>query len=184
MDRNKPIPFDTVLTINSTGHTVNSWGRDFFFLPHMITVDTGNNVWVTDVALHQVFKFAPYGGDKDHKPLLTLGTRFEPGSDDSHYCKPTSVAVSKDAKTFFVSDGYCNSRIIKYSITVTGDGKHSVNKIKEWGQSSGPFTMKTGPYSFNVPHGTALAEDRKELCVADRENGRVQCFNSDSGEFT
>jgi hypothetical protein len=30
-----------------------------------------------------------------------------------HYCKPTAVAVSKDTNTFFVSDGYCNSRVIK-----------------------------------------------------------------------
>ena len=80
MERDKPIAFDTVVTVNSTGHTINSWGKDLFFLPHMITVDSENNIWMTDVALHQIFKFAPYGGD--HKPLLTLGTRFQPGSDD------------------------------------------------------------------------------------------------------
>ena len=45
------------------------------------------------------------------------------------------------------------------------------------------FTLQ-GPYNFNVPHGLALAEDRGEVCVADRENGRVQCFSSDTGEFT
>jgi hypothetical protein len=26
-DRNKPIPQDTVLTINSTGHIINNWGK-------------------------------------------------------------------------------------------------------------------------------------------------------------
>jgi len=182
-DKDVPIPFDTVLTINSTGHTINSWGKDLFFLPHMVTVDSENNIWMTDVAMHQVFKFGPYGG-VDHKPLLTLGTKFTPGSDDTHYCKPTAVAVSMDAKTFFVSDGYCNSRIIKYSITVTGDGKHAVNKMIEWGKGAGPFSISKGPYNFNVPHGLALAEDRAEICVADRENGRVQCFNSDTGDFT
>jgi hypothetical protein len=36
--------------------------------------------------------------------------QFEPGSDDFHYCKPTSVAVMANTKTFFVADGYCNSR--------------------------------------------------------------------------
>ena len=54
--------------------------QDLFFLPHMVTVDSQNNVWMTDVALHQVFKFGPYGGD--HKPLIVLGERFVPGSDD------------------------------------------------------------------------------------------------------
>ena len=53
-DRDTPIPVDTVLTVNSTGHTINSWGAGIFFLPHMITVDSKNNVWMTDVALHQV----------------------------------------------------------------------------------------------------------------------------------
>ena len=42
-DKDVPIPFDTVLTINSTGHTINSWGKDLFFLPHMVTVDSVRN---------------------------------------------------------------------------------------------------------------------------------------------
>ena len=49
-----PIPQATVLTVNTSGHTINSWGQNTFFLPHMITVDKQNNVWLTDVALHQV----------------------------------------------------------------------------------------------------------------------------------
>lgn len=40
--------------------------------------------------------------------------RFEPGNDNHHFCKPTSVAVMESGD-FFVSDGYCNSQIIKYS---------------------------------------------------------------------
>lgn len=39
------------------------------------------------------------------------------------------------------------------------------------------------PYSFAVPHALALAEDKGLICVADRENGRVQCFRSDNGTF-
>jgi hypothetical protein len=178
MDKNVPIPQDTVLTVNSSGHIINKWGNNFFFLPHMITIDSQNNVWMTDVALQQVFKFGPYGGD-NKKPLLTLGTRFEPGTDDSHYCKPTSVAVSQDTKTFYVADGYCNSRIIKYSITVTSDGKHAVIKITEWGKTAGVMSISRGPYNFNVPHSLALAEDKNLICVADRENGRVLCFDTD-----
>ena len=42
-------------------------------MPHMLTIDVKNNVWVTDVALHQVFKFGPYGGDG--KPLIALGRK-------------------------------------------------------------------------------------------------------------
>ena len=181
MDKNVPIPLDTVFTVNTTGHIINSWGKNIFFLPHMITVDSKNNIWMTDVALHQVFKFGPYGGN--HKPLIVLGERFVPGSDDHHYCKPTAVAVSEDTNSFFVSDGYCNSRVIKYGVTVGPGGEHQVEKLLEWGQGAGPFTLTRGHNSFNIPHGLALAEDRQELCVADRENGRVQCFTVE-GEFT
>ena len=124
-----------------------------------------------------MFKFPPYGGD-DGKPLIALGTRFQPGSDDSHYCKPTSVAVSANGNTFFVSDGYCNSRVIKYTVTVeAGSGRHQVQKVLEWGKGAGPFTLKPANFNFNIPHGLALAEDKGQLCVADRENGRVQCFD-------
>ena len=183
MDKNVPIPNNTVLTVNTSGHILNEWGANMFFLPHMITVDSKNNIWVTDVALHQVFKFAPYGGT-NHKPLLTLGERFVPGSDDNHFCKPTAVAVSQDGNSFFVSDGYCNSRIIKYGVTVDSNGIHKVNRLFEWGKGAGgPFTVTKGPNSFNIPHGLALAEDRNEICVADRENGRVQCFTMD-GDYT
>lgn len=51
------------------------------------------------------------------------------------------MAVSKDTNTFFVSDGYCNSRIIKYTVTVAADGKHEVSKAKEWGKGAGPFSI-------------------------------------------
>ena len=62
-----------------------------------------------------------------------------------HYCKPTAVAVSKETNTFFVSDGYCNSRIIKYTVTVGGDGKHEVSKATEWGKGAGPFSITKVP---------------------------------------
>lgn len=41
-------------------------------MPHGITIDNKGNVWVTDVALHQVFKFTPE--NRTH-PALTLGEK-------------------------------------------------------------------------------------------------------------
>merc|ERR1719208_589628 len=49
------------------------------------------------------------------KPDLVLGEAFVPGSDEKHFCQPTSLAVSEATGTFFVADGYCNSRILKYN---------------------------------------------------------------------
>lgn len=181
-DKNSPISMDTVITLNSTGHVINSWGKDFFYLPHMITIDSENNVWITDVAMHQVFKFGPYGG-KTKQPLIALGQKFEPGGDDLHYCKPTSVAVMKDARTFFVSDGYCNSRIIQYVIrNINANGYHSVAKVMSFGAKNLP-NGATNPniYNFQVPHALTLFEKQNFVCVADREHGLVQCFQISDG---
>ncbi len=73
-----------------------------FYLPHGITIDGDNNYWLTDVALHQVFKFEEGGTE----PLLTLGKRFEPGTNDDRdrFCKPTDVAVASNGD-IFVADG-------------------------------------------------------------------------------
>ena len=49
------------------------------------------------------------------KPDLVLGEAFVPGHDETHFCAPTAVAVADTADFFFVADGYCNNRILKYS---------------------------------------------------------------------
>ena len=38
------------------------------------------------------------------------------------------------------------------------------------------------PNTFNIPHSLTLDEKRRMLYVADRENGRIQCFDGD-GKF-
>ncbi len=47
-------------------------------------------------------------------PNLVLGEKFVPGSDNGHFCQPTSVAVVEATGDFFVADGYCNSRVMKF----------------------------------------------------------------------
>ncbi|XP_060062812.1 peptidyl-glycine alpha-amidating monooxygenase A-like [Ylistrum balloti] len=168
---------DTILRLDrTTGQILDSFGADRFYMPHGLTVDNAGNIWVTDVALHQVMMF-PRGS---HEPSdIVLGTAMTPGSDDDHFCKPTDVAVASNGD-FFVSDGYCNGRIMKFS----KDG----NLLKQWGKRS---TGNTGPLSedeFFVPHSLALIEARNIICVADREHGRIQCFSAgmngtEAGQF-
>ncbi|XP_063899754.1 peptidyl-alpha-hydroxyglycine alpha-amidating lyase 1 isoform X1 [Helicoverpa armigera] len=162
----KAIPEPTILVLNDTGELVDMWGQNLFYIPHGITVDYEGNVWVTDVAMHQVFKFTP---DNKLKPNLTLGEKFIPGNDEKHFCKPSAVAVLSTGD-FFVADGYCNHRILKFS--------SSGNIILQWGLSHG-----NSPYAFNVPHALTLAEDRGLVCVADRERGRIACFRHDNGTY-
>lgn len=167
LDRNSPISQDTVISIDPIKKkVVNAWGANWFYMPHGLSLDQeGKNVWLTDVALHQVFKY-PIDGSRE---LLTLGTAFQPGTDENHFCKPTSVADT--GEFIFVADGYCNSRIVMFSAL----GKY----LGEFGQSSDAYLMNNANIqpTFNVPHKITYAKEASMLCVADRENGRIQCFS-------
>ena len=51
----RPINVDTIVKVDPrTGRTLHSWGAGFFFLPHGISIDQQDNIWLTDVAMHQV----------------------------------------------------------------------------------------------------------------------------------
>ncbi|XP_055840109.1 peptidyl-alpha-hydroxyglycine alpha-amidating lyase 1 [Episyrphus balteatus] len=170
-----PIDQSTVIALDrKTGKVVYDWGKDLFYMPHGLTIDHEENVWVTDVALHQVMKFGPRG--LGGKPLLTLGTAFTPGNTNTKFCKPTSVAVLPNGD-FFVADGYCNGRIVKFA--ANGD------KILQWGKNS--FTgdvYEVAPKNFfAIPHALTLVPEQGLVCTADRENGRIQCFSSSNGTF-
>lgn len=54
--------------------------------------------------------------DSNYKVLMELGEKMVPGSDEKHFCQPTDVAVASNGH-FFVADGYCNSRIMKFDET-------------------------------------------------------------------
>ncbi|XP_043320483.1 peptidyl-glycine alpha-amidating monooxygenase isoform X2 [Cervus canadensis] len=166
-----PIEEDTILVIDPNNAAVlQSSGKNLFYLPHGLSIDKDGNYWVTDVALHQVFKLDPNGKEG---PLLTLGRSMQPGSDQNHFCQPTDVAVDPDTGTIYVSDGYCNSRLVQFSPS----GKF----ITQWGEASPESGPKPG--QFRVPHSLALVPPLGQLCVADRENGRIQCFKTDTKEF-
>src|ERR1043166_3009691 len=52
------IPTATIFVFDGNSRQLLSkWGENTFALPHGIMIDANDNVWVTDVALHQVFKF-------------------------------------------------------------------------------------------------------------------------------
>uniref|UniRef100_F7IH68 Peptidylglycine alpha-amidating monooxygenase n=1 Tax=Callithrix jacchus TaxID=9483 RepID=F7IH68_CALJA len=166
-----PIEEDTILVIDPNNATVlQSSGKNLFYLPHGLSIDKDGNYWVTDVALHQVFKLDP---NNKEGPTLILGRSMQPGSDQNHFCQPTDVAVDPGTGAIYVSDGYCNSRIVQFSPS----GKF----ITQWGEESSGSSPQPG--QFNVPHSLALVPHLDQLCVADRENGRIQCFKTDTKEF-
>jgi peptidylamidoglycolate lyase len=158
----EPIDRPTVWVFDGhSGRLLKSWGASTFIMPHGLTIDRDDNVWLTDVGLQQVFKFSP-----DGQRLMTLGEARVAGNDATHFDMPTDVAIARDG-TFFVSDGYGNSRVLHFS----ADGK--LRKI--WG------TKGTGPGEFDLPHGITIDKHDRVL-VADRSNARVQVFDQ-AGRF-
>ncbi len=150
----KPIALPTVTLFEGrTGRVVAEWGENRFAMPHGLTVDGSDNVWLTDVVLQQVYKFS-----HDGQLLLTLGERGVAGNGSMRFDRPTDVAVAKDG-SFFVSDGYRNTRVMKFSAEGTF--------LLQWG------TKGAGRGEFDLPHGLAI--DRAgRVYVADRSNMRVQ----------
>jgi peptidylamidoglycolate lyase len=140
----------------ATGTLVAAWGAKAFLVPHGITVDDHGNIWLTDVGLHQVFKFS-----HDGRLLLTLGQPRVGGWDATHFNQPTDIAIRKDG-SFYVSDGYVNSRVGLFD----PNGRF----LSEWGKKG------SGEGQFSNPHGLAFGEGG-DVLVADRENSRIQVFD-------
>ncbi|RXG68814.1 Peptidyl-alpha-hydroxyglycine alpha-amidating lyase 2 [Armadillidium vulgare] len=157
-----PIPEDVVMILDKeSGEVIEKWGKNMFYLPHGITIDKKGNTWLTDAGSHQVFKFPP--GSKTAS--LTLGEKLQPGEDNSHFCKPSAVAVASSGE-FFVADGYCNARVLHFSPDGTLKGQY------------GHYGNEETISSLNVPHGLTLNEELNTLCIADRDNGRIVCIKA------
>ncbi len=150
-----------VQVYTAEGKFVRAWGDDVIGVAHYLRIGPDGNVWVADLENHVVMQLTPQG-----KLLKTLGTRGESGCDARHLYKPTDMAVTP-AGDVFVSDGYGNDRIVHF------DAKGRF--VKAWGK------LGTGPGEFSLPHSIAV-DSRGRLYVADRNNVRIQVFDS-SGKF-
>ncbi len=161
-DKTHPITAPTILCFDgASGKLLSSWGENRFLEPHGLRVDAHDNVWVTDRALQQVFKFS-----HDGKLLLTIGTERVAGVDATHFDKPTDIAFTPDG-SLYVGDGYGNNRVAKFS----SDGKF----LFDWGHKG------QGPGEFDLPHSVAV-DAQGNVYVADRNNARIQVFDG-NGKF-
>ncbi|CAJ0922221.1 unnamed protein product, partial [Mesorhabditis belari] len=157
----KPIAEPTLLMTRFDGNTpvlVEALGGNQFYLPHGVFVDVDGYIYTTDVGAHTVTKWKKNGKKLDL--VWRFGEEFVPGSDHGHLCKPTGV--TKNGDRIFISDGYCNARVVE----LTADGKYKA-------QFGAPGT---GEGQFQLPHDLVLSP-KKTLLVADRQNGRVQELN-------
>src|SRR5213080_1635705 len=149
-----------LMEFDSSGKFLRSIADDLFVTAHMIRVDPEDNIWTTDVGSHVVLKLSPEG-----RVLLALGRMRIPGDDVLHFNQPTDLAWDRDGN-IYVSDGYGNSRVLKFD-------KYG-NVLLGWGMKG------TGPGQFDTPHTIAIDGDL--VYVGDRENARIQIFNTE-GHF-
>lgn len=162
-----------VVVFDKKGKYLYGWGKGLIGGCHGIFIDRDDYVYVADSGDHVVTKFTP-----DGRLLLTLGTRGVPSDSGcvggnfktikrgaGPFNVPSKVTVSPKGE-IFVSDGYGNSRVHRFS----ADGE----LLKSWGEPG------YGPGQFHVVHGVGVDDD-DNVYVADRENDRVQIFDANGG---
>ncbi len=162
-----------ILEFDQSGNFVKEIGKGSYGLEfaHTIRVDSQDNVWAVDEGTNVITKFNPEGT----KVLMVLGRRPEPvgGAFETslpataplkyNFGRQTDVAWDPQGN-IFVSDGYVNSRVVKYD----KNGRF----LKEVGSRG------NAPGQLNTPH--SIAVDAKGLVyVGDRGNARVQVFDND-----
>jgi hypothetical protein len=144
-----------------------------FQMAHAVRVDPQDNIWVVDEGTDTIMKFNPQG-----RVVMVLGRRPEsveglvagpgrgappPVGTPYAFGRPTDVAWDA-AGNIFISDGYTNSRVVKY------------DKNGRYIRSVG--TRGTAPTQMNTPHSIQV-DANGNVYVADRGNQRIQVFSND-----
>lgn len=156
-----------VFVVNRNGEVVEEWSRwsSLFGSLHKITenpYDRDKHVWIIDRVSQQVMEFTNDG----KKLLRSFGEKGVAGSDHTHFDRPADICWLPDG-TFFVADGFGNSRIVKFD--------KNGNYVTAWGRPG------TGPGEFNRPQAVAVDAER-HVWVTDRKNRRIQVFD-ENGKF-
>ena len=150
-----------IMEFTPDGRLIRSWGEGTFIRVHAIRVDPEGNIWTVDNDTHQVLKM-----DRTGRVQMVFGRRGQSGETDELFNRPTDVAFGPNGE-IYVTDGYGNSRVVKFS----KQGRY----ITAWGKPG------KGEGEFDLPH-TVAVDQQGRVFVGDRENYRVQVFDSD-GKF-
>jgi hypothetical protein len=143
-----------------------------FEFAHKVRVDSVDNIWAVDEGTNMVIKFNPAG-----RVEMVLGARPEAADGVLHanaivrlnepylFARPTDVGFDPQGN-IFISDGYQNSRVVKYSPEGRFLGQFATNERGD------------AVDELNTPH--TLAVDRQgRVYVGDRGNERVQVLDND-----
>ncbi len=149
-----------MIVFDSEGNFLKSWGEGVFTRAHGLSLGPDDTLYCTDDGDHTIRQCT-----LDGEVLLTIGMPGKPAIPYSGrpFNRCTHVATDPRTGDLYVSDGYGNARVHKYS----ADGK----LLFSWGEPG------TDPGEFNIPHNIAT-DANGYVYVADRENHRVQIFDS------
>ena len=153
-----------VIVFDRDGNFLSSWGEGLFTRPHGLTLGPDDTLYCTDDGDHTVRQCT-----LDGRVLMTIGVPGKPTEYQSGlpFNRCTDVALDPKTSDLYISDGYGNSRVHKFS----SDGK----LLFSWGAPG------TDPGEFNIVH-TIATDKEGYVYVADRESHRVQVFDS-NGNF-
>lgn len=154
---------DPLIEFDVNGEYVQTLAKGYLGEPHGLRIDRYDNLWVVDSGSHVVLRL-----DKQGHVNLVLGRKGFADSTDTFFYAPTDVAFGPHDE-IFVTDGYGNSRIVKYD--------QEGNFIKTWGKAG------NGPAEFKTPHTIVVGPDHL-LYVGDRDNLRLQIFDLDGNHQT
>jgi DNA-binding beta-propeller fold protein YncE len=155
--------------IDAQGNHIEDWTQydKMFRRPHSVfesPYDPQKDVWIVDDYRHAIFRFSNDG----KKLLQTIGTPNVPGTDATHFYRPTFIAWAPNGD-FYVADGYQNTRVVKFDRT----GKF----LMAWGER-GENGKETRLGYFNNVHGVAVDPQTGRVFVNDRGNRRIQVFDA------
>ena len=153
-----------MIVFDRQGNFITSWGEGVFTRPHGVTLGPDDTLYCVDDGDHTVRQCT-----LDGRVLLTIGVPGRPAPPHSGhpFNRCTDVAIDPRTGDLYISDGYGNSSVHKFS----PDGRH----LFSWGEPG------TEPGQFNIVHNIATDRDGF-VYVCDRENHRVQVFDS-KGRF-
>ena len=159
---------------DKNGNFIKEIGRNYygFEFSHSVRVDKDDNIWTVDEGTNMITKFDPNGkflmviGRRDPPIGGAVATRTGPNLPDNNYtfCRPTDVGWDPQGN-IFISDGYCNNRVVKFD----KEGRF-VAKV-------GSEKAGSGPGEFNLPHGLQV-DGQGNVWVADRTNFRYQVLDN------
>jgi len=155
------------------GNFVKEWGVGVYGIEfaHQVRVDREDNVWVVDEGTNMVIKFNPQGrvvmvlGRRPEPVAGAVQTSFPPVVNEKYrFGRPTDVTWDAQGN-IFISDGYVNSRAVKYD--------KSGRFIAQWAGERG-----SGQNQLNTPH-SITSDAQGNIYVADRGNARIVVLNND-----